>query len=100
MPGISPTKIAFQPSRNCSWEIAIPNAGKIFDRIDGADLVPPVGEIVAQRRPDAPGLAAGVRRPARDRAIEIDVNDNSAEIEQQSVGGIHAAPPWRARELV
>ena len=70
MSGISPAKIAFQPSRNCASEMPMPSDERSDCEIilvaDPADLVQPIGLAVAQiARDDGFGLAGLHVPPSR-----------------------------------
>src|SRR6266566_8008048 len=45
-----------------------------------------IGFVAHKSRHKLRGLAAGVTRPARERLVEVDIEHDTAEIEQQCVG--------------
>ena len=61
--------------------------GEIFHHVDLAHLMAMMGHVAAEALFDQARIAAGVTGPARNRAFEIDVDHDAAEIEQQGVGG-------------
>jgi hypothetical protein len=93
MPGISPAKIAFQPSSNwASDKVKMPSVERRPAK-NSASLISP-GLVTPKRcrrtcenARQMRRLAAGVAGPARQRPVEIDIDDDAAEIEQQRVGG-------------
>ncbi len=91
IPGISPVKIAFQPSRNCASVRPMPSDGRRLSKergvVDLAGLVMLEAVVDDEARGEVGGRAAGVAGPVRHHLVEIDIEHDAAEIEQQHVGG-------------
>ena len=102
IPGISPVKIAFQPSRNCASVMPMPSEARRLSK-NAASLISPrlvtlPGLVGRQTADEIGGLAAGVAGPARHHLVEVDIEHDAAEIEQQHVGGVGrgAANSWQS----